>query len=155
MISDPLSSVGAVAIGKDEGERLKVCLRSLAGQAPHLVYVDSGSSDGSVEFARLIGANVVELDSSIPFTAARGRNAGIQRLRELAPEVEYAQLIDGDCELEQGWIRHAVSFLDANPEYAAAAGRLKERPTRVFTITSAMLNGTRPLATRTHAVASR
>jgi hypothetical protein len=80
-----------------------------------------------VEFARSLGAHVVELDSSTPFTAARGRNAGIQRLREIAPEVEYAQLIDGDCELVHGWIPNAAGFLDANPEYAAAAGRLNER----------------------------
>ena len=48
------SSVGAVAIGKNEGERLKVCLQSLARQVSHVVYVDSGSSDGSVEFARSV-----------------------------------------------------------------------------------------------------
>lgn len=122
-----LPSVGAVAIGKNEGERLRGCLRSLGQHASHLVYVDSGSSDGSVEFARSIGADVVELDPNIPFTAARARNAGVERLSRVAPEVKYAQLIDGDCELVDGWIEDAVGFLEASPEYAAAAGRLRER----------------------------
>lgn len=122
-----LPSVGAVAIGKDEGERLKGCLHSLGRWVSHIVYVDSGSSDGSVEFARSIGAAVVELDSSVPFTAARARNAGVEELARLAPELKYAQLIDGDCELVDGWIEQAAAFLDENPEYAAAAGRLRER----------------------------
>jgi GT2 family glycosyltransferase len=127
MTPTPRLSVGAVAIGKNEGERLKVCLHSLERQASHVIYVDSGSSDGSVEFARSVGADVVELDPAIRFTAARARNAGMERLIEVAPEVEYAQLIDGDCELVDGWIETAVGFLEANEEYAAAAGRLRER----------------------------
>ena len=121
------SSVGAVAIGKNEGERLKVCLQSLARQVSHVVYVDSGSSDGSVEFARSVDADVVELDPAIPFTAARARNAGVERLAQIASELKYAQLIDGDCELVEGWVEEAVGFLDTNEEYAAAAGRLRER----------------------------
>ena len=127
MSTAPFPNVGAVAIGKNEGERLKVCLRALEGQAAHLVYVDSGSTDGSVEFARSLGVDVVELDTSIPFTAARARNAGVQRLSELAPGAQYVQLIDGDCEIDDDWMGRAVEFLDANSEYAAAAGRLRER----------------------------
>ena len=122
-----LPSVGAVAIGKNEGERLKGCLRSLGQQVSPLVYVDSGSTDGSVEFARSIGVEVVELDPNIPFTAARARNAGVEQLSRLSPGVKYVQLIDGDCELVDGWIPQAVGFLEKNPEYAAAAGRLRER----------------------------
>jgi GT2 family glycosyltransferase len=89
--------------------------------------VDSGSTDGSVDFARSIGVEVVELDPGIPFTAARARNAGVQRLTQIAPGVDYVQLIDGDCELVDGWIDSAVEFLKRNSEYAAAAGRLRER----------------------------
>lgn len=120
-------AVGAVAIGRNEGERLKVCLRSLQRQISHLAYVDSGSTDGSVEFAESLGIAVVELDPSVPFTAARARNAGVERLRRVAPEVEYVQLIDGDCEIAEGWIDKALVFLQENPDYAAAAGRLRER----------------------------
>lgn len=123
----PHSSVGAVAIGKNEGERLRICLHSLAEQVSHVVYVDSGSSDGSVELARSMGADVVELDPAIRFTAARARNAGVERLTRVAPELKYAQLIDGDCELIGGWIENAAGFLDENREYAAATGRLRER----------------------------
>ncbi|MEO0929119.1 MAG: glycosyltransferase, partial [Pseudomonadota bacterium] len=79
------TDVAAIAIGRNEGDRLLRCLASMAGQAAPLVYVDSGSTDGSLEAARGAGADVVELDLSRPFTAARARNAGLARLRDLAP----------------------------------------------------------------------
>src|SRR5450432_2811477 len=76
---------GAVAIGRNEGDRLIRCLESLSAAAT-IVYVDSGSSDGSVQIARKLGADVVELDISVPFTAARARNAGFRRLQQIAPQ---------------------------------------------------------------------
>ena len=127
MSSQARVPAGAVVIGKNEGRRLEVCLRSLEKRITPLVYVDSGSTDGSVEFARSIGAEVVELDPGIPFAAARARNEGVRRLTQLSPDLKYVQLIDGDCELIEGWIDQAVQFLDENPQYAAAAGRLRER----------------------------
>ena len=39
--------VGLVVIGRNEGERLVRCLRSVIGRADAVVYVDSGSTDGS------------------------------------------------------------------------------------------------------------
>jgi GT2 family glycosyltransferase len=80
-----------------------------------------------VKFAESLGIDVVELDPNVPFTAARARNAGVERLRCIAPEVEYVQLIDGDCEIAEGWIDEALAFLKESPDYAAAAGRLRER----------------------------
>ena len=40
--------VDAVVIGRNEGARLLACLASLQGQVRRVVYVDSGSTDGSV-----------------------------------------------------------------------------------------------------------
>src|SRR3982075_4453960 len=97
---------GAVSIGRNEGERFKRCLLSLS-MSDRIVYVDSGSTDGSVEWAKTQGVDVVELNLNAPFTAARARNAGFALLRELAPQLEYVQFVDGDCELAQDWPRHA------------------------------------------------
>jgi GT2 family glycosyltransferase len=118
-------SFGAVAIGRNEGERLKRCVGSLCGAKP-LVYVDSGSSDGSAEWAREQGAYVVELDMALPFTAARARNAGFKRLQELGPHLAYVQFVDGDCELVKDFPDQAISFLDANAGVAAVCGRRSE-----------------------------
>lgn len=122
-----MSTIGVVIIGRNEGERLKRCLTSLVGKASPIVYVDSGSTDGSVQLATSMGVNVVELDMSKPFTAARSRNAGFERLIALAPDVTYVQYVDGDCEIVETWLAHAAGFMDARPEVAALSGRIRER----------------------------
>jgi glycosyltransferase involved in cell wall biosynthesis len=122
-----LHDVGLVAIGRNEGERLRRCLEVVAERLEAIVYVDSGSSDGSVELARGLGVEVVELDLSSPFTAARARNAGCQRLTARWPQVTCVQFVDGDCELSPGWVEAARARLAAAPHLVAVAGRLRER----------------------------
>ena len=127
------STLALVAIGRNEGERLRKCLASALAARPGItmVYVDSGSSDGSPAMARAMGCEVVDLDLSIPFTAARARNEGFARALQLAPDIEYVQFVDGDCEIVSSWIAAALAFLQAQPQAAAACGRRRERfPTR-------------------------
>ncbi len=117
---------GAVVIGRNEGERLKRCLQALSS-AEHVVYVDSGSTDGSVDWAKIHGVDVVALDMAVPFTAARARNAGFARLRKRAPDLRYVQFVDGDCELLASWPVRAIAFLDQDRSVAAVCGRTRER----------------------------
>jgi len=119
--------LGIVVIGRNEGERLVRCLRSCLSAGGQAVYVDSGSTDGSVAAARELGAHVVPLDLSRPFTAARARNAGFQALRALAPQVRHVQFVDGDCELAPSWLAQAGAFLESHPDVVAVAGRRRER----------------------------
>lgn len=119
--------IGVVVIGRNEGSRLVRCLDSVACGSHPIVYVDSGSTDGSCEVARDRNVEVVELDMSIPFTAARGRNAGFERLIEKHPDVEYVQFIDGDCEVVSGWLEAAAQMLDNNLDVVAVCGWRRER----------------------------
>src|SRR6056297_2652885 len=62
--SDPSGTkprIGAVLIGRNEGARLVAALEAAQAQVGRMVYVHSGSTDGSVEGARAAGAAVVEL----------------------------------------------------------------------------------------------
>ncbi|MCB1329937.1 MAG: glycosyltransferase, partial [Maritimibacter sp.] len=118
-----VSEIAAVVIGRNEGDRLIACLKSLGGVA-RVVYVDSGSTDGSPAAARNLGADVVALDMTQPFTAARARNAGLDALRDDPPT--YVQFVDGDCVLQPGWIDTARAFLDDHPKVAMACGRRRE-----------------------------
>ena len=122
-----LARIGVVAIGRNEGERLRRCLTSLDPVARPTVYADSGSTDGSADLARSMGGEVVALDLGLPFTAARARNAGFERLLTLVPAVEYVQFIDGDCEVDADWMPTAMAELDARPEVAVVCGRRRER----------------------------
>ncbi len=123
----PDNNLGFVIIGRNEGERLKQCLDSVLDYRETVVYVDSGSSDGSVELARELGIEVVRLDMSMAFTAARARNAGFDRLSQLSGSVEFVQFADGDCELVEGWVEAALNFLANNAQVAVVCGRRRER----------------------------
>jgi glycosyltransferase involved in cell wall biosynthesis len=121
-----VTALGVVVIGRNEAERLPDCLQSMGGQTP-VVYVDSGSDDNSSEIARTHGAIVIQLDMSMPFTAARGRNTGLARLLESYPEIKYVQFVDGDCELAGRWLEHGLDALNENTRIAAVCGRLREK----------------------------
>ncbi len=120
-------TIGVVAIGRNEGERLRACLQSARRDCVAVVYVDSGSTDGSALLAKSLGVHVVDLDLSKPFTAARARNEGYARLRDIAPDVQAVQFVDGDCEIIEGWIQKAASVLRANHRIAVVCGRRRER----------------------------
>jgi glycosyltransferase involved in cell wall biosynthesis len=119
--------IGAVAIGRNEGERLRTCLESLSQHLDGIVYVDSGSNDGSVEMAAKMGVVVVSLDMAQTFTAARARNVGFKTLLDKHPTLKYVQFIDGDCQLVSGWLETAANFLEQHPGYAVSCGRRRER----------------------------
>jgi GT2 family glycosyltransferase len=120
-------TVGVVAIGRNEGERLKKCLESILRSTNLVVYVDSGSTDDSVALARGMGAEIVELDLKIPFTAARARNQGFKRLIEISPTVTYVQFVDGDCDLSPKWLSTGTEYLQQSEDIAVVSGRLRER----------------------------
>ena len=122
-----LPGIAAVVIGRNEGARLLACLDSLKGAVSPVVYVDSGSTDGSPAAAAAAGAVVVALDMRAPFTAARARNAGLEVLMRQADPPELIQFVDGDCSLRAGWADTARRFLAAHPEVAAVCGRRRER----------------------------
>ena len=113
-----MTNVDVVLIGRNEGARLVASLQSAQGQARQLVYVDSGSTDDSIDEARKAGAQIVELDMSTPFSAARARNAGFDAL----DNPELVMFIDGDCMLVEGFLDKACAHLDANPKIALVTG---------------------------------
>lgn len=121
-----MSEVGTVIIGRNEGERLVRCLASVTERYGHVVYVDSGSTDGSIDAAQRVGAEVIALNMTTPFTAARARNAGVSALLTHGV-VDFIQFIDGDCEIQPSWLEAATAALRADPTVAAVAGRLRER----------------------------
>ena len=122
-----VSEIGIIAIGRNEGKRLVDCLTSVRSATTNIVYVDSGSTDGSVHAAEKIGACVVKLDLAQPFTAARARNEGFAKLIVLRPNVRFVQFVDGDCTLAPLWIDSAVAFMENRPDVAIVCGRRRER----------------------------
>lgn len=120
------ASIGLVLIGRNEGERLARCLASIPDERLPVVYVDSGSTDGSAERARS-RASVVVLDASQPYNAARGRNAGFEALLAAHPRLDFVFFVDGDCEIAPGFVEAALAAFAAAPDVAVVFGRRRER----------------------------
>ena len=119
------TNIGVVVIGRNERPRLDRCLASIPRGYP-TVYADSASTDDSVVYAGERGVTVVQLEKDRQLTAARGRNAGAQKLLQMQPTLEFIQFVDGDCEIENGWLETAAKFLKSNPAVAVVSGRRRE-----------------------------
>ncbi|MFW2589666.1 glycosyltransferase [Sagittula sp. SSi028] len=117
-----MTGLHIVLIGRNEGPRLVAALASLCDTPDRVVYVDSGSTDDSVAAAKRAGATVVELDMSVPFTAARARNAGFDALNLPQGSGDYVQFIDGDCALAPGWLDAGRHHLDTHPKVGMVTG---------------------------------
>ncbi|MFP6641702.1 MAG: glycosyltransferase, partial [Myxococcota bacterium] len=126
LLGGRMASSAIIVIGRNEGERLEVCLESARRCTEDIVYVDSGSTDGSVGLAKGLSVQVVELDPALPFSAARARNAGFDHALELSPQIEFVQFVDGDCELDLAWMEAARQAAE-DSKVAVVCGRRRER----------------------------
>ncbi len=119
-------TMAAVVIGRNEGARLDESLRSVQAAGLHVVYVDSGSSDGSPARAAKLGIAVLELDPARPLSAARARNEGLEQALRLWPGSQFVLFLDGDCVLDRGFPRAAAATFKAHEECAIVTGHLSE-----------------------------
>lgn len=118
-----MTGVGFVVIGRNEGPRLELCLRSALIHSTRVIYADSASTDQSRAIAEQLGATVVALPAEGALTAARGRDAGYRELRKRFPDCKFVQFIDGDCILQPGWLETAITFLHGHPDVGVVCGR--------------------------------
>ena len=121
------SGVGVVVIGRNEGARLPRTLSAAISPESSLIYVDSRSKDNSVELARSLGVEVIVLSDDKPINASRARNEGANVLLSRFPNLRYLQFLDGDTELDAGWLAAAIRHLDEHPEVGFVCGQLREK----------------------------
>jgi cellulose synthase/poly-beta-1,6-N-acetylglucosamine synthase-like glycosyltransferase len=112
MSAKPCTKLSVVVIGRNEGARLRRCLKSVRAMQSdwetELIYVDSGSSDGSVALAESLGAKTIALTPLRP-TAALGRNAGWR-----AATGDIVFFLDGDTVVDKDFAAAAMcEFNDA------------------------------------------
>lgn len=122
MLDQP--SLSVVIIGRNEGHRLVSCLESVAamrrvGPSPEIIYVDSASSDGSVERAVQLGAKVISVEPARP-SAAVGRNAGW-----LAAHGSIVLFLDGDMTVMPDFVERTIGEFN-DPRVGIAFGDCRE-----------------------------
>lgn len=119
MINSPFISVIIKTYNEENGiAKTITSIQKHMGKYPHKIIVaDSLSTDATQKIASEMGVTVVSL------TQASDRCCGVgHQLGYLHSEGDFLLLLDGDMELEAGFIDHGVSFLINNPTYAGVAG---------------------------------
>lgn len=120
-------ALSVVVIGRNEGARLTACLESVRDMAPiggavEIIYVDSDSTDDSVQRAEALGVRVIGVKPERP-TAAIGRNAGWRAAR--APLVLF---LDGDTRLDPQFVERALPSFADPAVGGVCGGRFESRP---------------------------
>lgn len=130
-MQDVTPEISFVIIGYNEGVHLRAALRSVKQCAIHedryeLIFVDGGSTDGSIQAARELEADQI-LGGDRRRRAAENRNLGLAAAR-----AEFVQFLDGDMELHPAWPETALSLLREKTDVACVFGELEEKRNNVF-----------------------
>lgn len=111
--------ISVVVIGKNEGPRLSACLESIGSAlrvlSHEVIYVDSRSTDDSLERAKALGARCFVLEDEHP-TAGLGRLIGTKEARG-----EFLLFLDGDMRLLPGFAEKALMSI-AQTDAVGACG---------------------------------
>ena len=132
--TNPLSTVWAVVVNWNGGERNLACLRSLFAQglaAEHVVFVDNASSDGSFErvLAAFPGLSVLRQESNVGYGHAN--NCGLQRA--LAEGAQQLFLVNNDVTLPEGTLAGLMQALErGGPGIVAPRVLFAHPPDRVW-----------------------
>lgn len=118
----PFISVSIKTLNEAKGieKTIDSIRRQLVGYPHKIIVADSLSTDRTQQLAVNKGVTVVSL------TEPGDRCCGVgHQLGYLYSEGEYLLLMDGDMELEEGFVDRAVAFLQAHEEYAGVAGTVE------------------------------
>jgi GT2 family glycosyltransferase len=115
--------VTAVVLNLDGRELLERMLPTLVDQDPdaRLVVLDDGSSDGSPEWVQATYPQIEVVRNPHNLGVARSFNRAV----ELARGSDYLALLNNDLELEGGYLTTLAAVLDAHPEAASVAGKMR------------------------------
>jgi glycosyltransferase involved in cell wall biosynthesis len=114
--------LSVVVIARNEENVIGRCLDSVVHAVSHrnaeILFVDSASTDRTVEIAQCYPIGIVRLDPHLPLSPSAGRWLGTRLTNG-----EYLFFVDGDMVVIDGWLAHALEVL-GNQHVAAVGGRL-------------------------------
>lgn len=119
------SSKVAVVIPNWNGiQEIGPCLDSLMGQSlkPHIIVVENGSEDGSLEYIQqhFPSVEVLAQDKNLGF--AGGVNVGIRKAIE--DRFDFVALLNNDAVADTEWLKHLASVLEKHKDTGIATCKL-------------------------------
>lgn len=118
------ANISAVIIGLNEEKYLEECIKSVKDligvYIEKIIYVDSGSSDRSVEIAKKQSVQVIRIRN--PYRSpGYARNIGLEQV-----ETEFVLFLDGDMVIEKYFLSHALPEFETK-SVVCVCGQIKER----------------------------
>lgn len=112
-----------IIVGKNEEKILDKCFTSACNITDNIIYVDSDSSDSSIEIAKKYKKiKIISLKTENYFhTASLARSIAAKEVK-----TKFIQFIDADMTIDEEWIRTAKKRLDDSLLLAAAVGYKKD-----------------------------
>jgi glycosyltransferase involved in cell wall biosynthesis len=119
-------TVGIKALNEERHieNAIKSALDAVRPFEGEVVLADSGSTDETIAIAMRYDIRIVQLANP----SMRSCGAGAQLAFQTASGA-YFYLMDGDMILDPGFLEKGISFLEANPEFAAVGGLVVEKNT--------------------------
>lgn len=120
-----LPGVSIVVVGHNESQHLESCFNAIneleyPKEKIQVVFVDSNSSDKSIEIARKYSHKIVSIQSHWP-TAGEAFNAGIR-----VSDYDYVHITAGDIQLNREYLRIAMQALVDRPDLSCVTGFFRE-----------------------------
>ena len=117
-------TISYVVIGRNEEHAIGRCIESVLQSSrrfdsSEIVFVDSRSTDSTVDIAVKYPIVVLRLLEDQPPSPAAGRAVGTSNSKG-----EYIMFVDGDMMMNAEWPFAALEFMKGHPEFGAVYGRL-------------------------------
>lgn len=122
------SKIAVIIINWNGKCLLEECLNSVESQNYDnfkIIFVDNGSSDGSVEFIKekFPKVDVMELKKNTGF--AKANNIGIHKAFE-DPGIEYIALLNNDAIVEKNWLSEMMKIIKQDERIGSVAPKIKK-----------------------------
>jgi GT2 family glycosyltransferase len=117
---DEYKDITFVVIGLNESETLNNCFQSIKKITNNIIYVDSNSTDNSIQIAKDNNIDkIIRLNSNY-YSATLGRFVGAKQVK-----TKYIQFLDGDMTVDEKWVNIAIDKLKKEDNVAAVLGYKK------------------------------
>ena len=110
-----------VIIGKNEELNLNRCFKSVKVETNNIIYVDSNSTDNSINVAKKNDIIKIIKFNSNYYTASLARHIGAKHVKS-----KLIHFLDGDMTLANGWLEKSIDFMNSNKKIAVVHGYKKE-----------------------------
>ena len=115
-----IDEITFIIIGRNEAINLPRCFSSIKKISKNIIFVDSDSSDNSIEIAKEYKIKTILKVKSNYGTPALSRSVGAKKVK-----TKYIHFVDGDMEIEESWPQKAIDRLESNNKIAAVHGYKK------------------------------